>query len=282
MARVLGVPIFAALMEVSERPSLRWILQPKKQLPYSARTMNLQSKPSDEVEVSPWDNKGLLQSPELYQYVLETSVYPREPAPLKEIRAITADDPEFFMGTTPDSGQLIAMLLNLLNAKKTIELGVFTGYSLLLTALTIPDDGNIIAIDPDRQSYEMGLPVIQKAGVEHKIDFKNSPALPVLDRLLEDNKNRDSFDFAFVDADKPNYGNYHERLVQLVKIGGLIVYDNTLWYGTLAKPEETVDELMRPERSYLLEFNKFLAEDIRIQISQVPVGDGITICRRLF
>lgn len=186
------------------------------------------------------------------------------------------------MGATPDSGQLIAMLLNLMNAKNTIELGVFTGYSLLLTALQIPDDGKILAIDPDRQSYEMGLPVIQKAGVEHKIDFKSSPALPVLDKLLEDKKNKGSFDFAFVDADKTSYGIYHERLMQLVKVGGLIVYDNTLWYATLVMPEESVDELMRPDRSFLLEFNKFLAADTRIQISQVTVGDGMTICRRLF
>ncbi|KAM3305816.1 putative caffeoyl-CoA O-methyltransferase isoform X1 [Capsicum chacoense] len=283
MVCVVGAPNFtAALMVVYKRPSLRCILQPKKHLAFSPRMMNLQSNASDEVEGSPWDHKGLLQSKELYQYVLETSVYPREPAPLKEIRAITENHPDFYMGATPDSGQLIAMLLNLMNAKNTIELGVFTGYSLLLTALTIPDDGKILAIDPDRQSYEMGLPVIQKAGVEHKIDFKSSPALPVLDKLLEDKKNKGSFDFAFVDADKTSYGIYHERLMQLVKVGGLIVYDNTLWYATLVMPEESVDELMRPDRSFFLEFNKFLAADTRIQISQVTVGDGMTICRRLF
>ncbi|XP_055833949.1 probable caffeoyl-CoA O-methyltransferase At4g26220 [Solanum dulcamara] len=282
MAGGLAAPNFAALKAVYERPSLHRIMQPKKQLAFSGRRMNLHSKASHEVEGSPWDNKGLLQSQELYEYVLETSVYPREAAALKEIRAITENHPEFFMGATPDSGQLIAMLLNLLNAKNTIELGVFTGYSLLLTALTIPDDGKILAIDPNQQTYEMGLPVIRKAGVEHKIDFKNSPALPVLDKLLEDDKSRDSFDFAFVDADKTNYGKYHERLMQLVKIGGLIVYDNTLWYGSIVMPEESVHELMRQDRSYFLEFNRFLAADTRIQISQVPLGDGMTICRRLF
>lgn len=282
MASVIGVHNFAALKAVYERPSLRWILQPKMQLPFSGRRMNLQSKTSDEVEGSPFDHKGLLQSRELYQYILETSVYPGEPAPLKEIRAITENHPYFFMGASPDSGQLIAMLLDMLNAKNTIELGVFTGYSLLLTAFTIPDDGKILAIDPDLKSYEMGLPIIQKAGVEHKINFKHSPALPVLDKLLEDDDNKSRFDFAFVDADKTNYGNYHERLMQLVKVGGLIVYDNTLWYGTLVMPEESVHELMRSERSYLLELNKSLAADTRIQISQVPLGDGMTICRRLF
>uniref|UniRef100_A0A0V0I555 caffeoyl-CoA O-methyltransferase n=1 Tax=Solanum chacoense TaxID=4108 RepID=A0A0V0I555_SOLCH len=282
MATVIGAHNFAALKAVYERPSLRWILQPRMQLTFSGRRMNLQSKSSDEVEGSPFDHKGLLQSQELYQYILETSVYPREPAPLKEIRAITENHPYFFMGASPDSGQLIAMLLDMLNAKNTIELGVFTGYSLLLTALTIPDDGKILAIDPNLESYEMGLPIIQKAGVEHKIDFKHSPALPVLDKLLEDDNNKSSFDFAFVDADKTNYRNYHERLMQLVKVGGLIVYDNTLWYGSVGMPEESVDKLMRPERSYLVELNKSLAADTRIQISQVPLGDGMTICRRLF
>lgn len=204
----VGPPNFAVLKSAYERPTLRWLLQSKK---FSGGRMNLQSKASHKVKGSPWDNKGILQSEELFEYVLETSVYPREPAPLKEIRATTANHPEFYMGTTPDSGQLIAMLLNLLNAKNTIEIGVFTGYSLLLTALTIPDDGNIIAIDPDRQSYELGLPIIQKAGVAHKINFKSSPALPVLDKLLEDDKNRGGFDFAFIDADKTNYENYHER-----------------------------------------------------------------------
>lgn len=282
MATVIGAHNFAALKTVYERPSLRWILQPRMQLTFSGRRMNLQSKSSDEVEGSPFDHKGLLQSQELYQYILETSVYPREPAPLKEIRAITENHPYFFMGASPDSGQLIAMLLDMLNAKNTIELGVFTGYSLLLTALTIPDDGKILAIDPNLESYEMGLPIIQKAGVEHKIDFKYSLALPVLDKLLEDDNNKSSFDFAFVDADKTNYGNYHERLMQLVRVGGLIVYDNTLWYGSVGMPEESVDKLMRPERSYLVELNKSLAADTRIQISQVPLGDGMTICRRLF
>ncbi|CAK9166916.1 unnamed protein product [Ilex paraguariensis] len=130
-------------------------------------------------------SKGLLQSEELYEYLLETSVYPREPKPLKELRAVTATHPRAMMGTSPDSGQLMAMLLTLVNAKRTIEIGVFTGYSLLLTALTIPDDGKITAIDLNWDTYEIGLPIIKKAGVEHKINFIQSEALPVLDKLLE-------------------------------------------------------------------------------------------------
>ncbi|XP_059318523.1 cation-dependent phenylpropanoid and flavonoid 8-O-methyltransferase 1-like [Lycium ferocissimum] len=227
------------------------------------------------------NSKGLLQSRELHEYVLETAVYPREPELLKEIRVITANHPECIMATAPEAGQLMALLLKLVSAKKTIEIGVFTGYSLLLTALTIPEDGKITAIDLNRDTYEMGLPVIKKAGIEHKINFIQSPALLALDLLLEDHANRESFDFAFVDADKVSYQKYHERLLQLVKVGGIIVYDNTRWFRTVAMPEEFVREGMKPNRHHIIEFNKFLAADTRIQISQVPLGDGITVCRRL-
>ncbi|KAF8393515.1 hypothetical protein HHK36_021759 [Tetracentron sinense] len=227
-------------------------------------------------------SKGLLQSEELYQYVLETSVYPREPEPLKEIRDATANHPRASMGFAPDAGQLMALLLNLVNAKKTIEIGVFTGYSLLLTALSLPDDGKIIAVDMNRESYDIGLPFIRKAGVEHKIDFIESRALPVLDKLLEDPENEGSFDFAFVDADKDNSWNYHEKLIKLLRVGGIAVYDNTLWKGAVAVPESLVPESMRYFRHHLIELNKSLAADPRIQLSLVPMGDGVTVCRRLY
>lgn len=230
---------------------------------------------------SPNVTKGLLQSEELYQYILETSVYPRELEPLKELRLATANHPKAGMATAPDAGQLMAMLINLVNARKTIEIGVFTGYSLLLTALAIPDDGKIIAIDINREDYEIGLPFIKKAGVEHKIDFIESEALPVLDKFLQDHENEGSFDFAFVDADKVNYKNYHERLLKLLKIGGVVIYDNTLWGGSVILPEELVSERKKVGRRATIELNKLLAADPRVQISHAPLGDGITICRRI-
>ncbi|WOG94284.1 hypothetical protein DCAR_0313577 [Daucus carota subsp. sativus] len=226
-------------------------------------------------------NKGLLQSPELYQYILESSVYPNEPEPLKELRAVTASHPRALMGTAPDAGQMMSMLLQLVNAKKTIEIGVFTGYSLLRTALTIPDDGKIIAGDLNLDTYEIGLPIIKKAGVEHKINFIQSEAFPVLNKLLETSNNEGSFDFAYVDADKINYHNYHERLLKLLKVGGLVVYDNTLWGGSVAMPEDHVAEKWRTNRHWIIEFNKLLASDSRIQICLAPLGDGMTICKRL-
>ncbi|KAL0345136.1 UNVERIFIED_CONTAM: putative caffeoyl-CoA O-methyltransferase [Sesamum radiatum] len=235
----------------------------------------------NKAKTTTYTENGLLQTPELYEYLLETSVYPREAEPLKELRALTSTHPRAFMAAAPDSGQLVAFILKLINAKKTIEIGVFTGYSLLLTALTIPDGGKITAIDVDRSAYEIGLPVIEKAGVKHKINFIESQALPVLDRLLEDPENKETFDFAFVDADKANYKNYHERVVELLKPGGVVIYDNTLWGGTVAMAEELVPEDRLGTWSAAVEFNKHLAADARVQISQVPLGDGITICRRL-
>ncbi|KAH0941944.1 hypothetical protein HID58_001581 [Brassica napus] len=156
----------------------------------------------DEANASDF-SKGLLQSKELYKYILETSVYPREQDALKELRILTHNHALAIMASALDVCQLIDMLLKLVNARKTIELGIFTGYSLLLTGLTLPEDGKVIAINVNRSSYELGLPVIKKAGVEDKIDFRKSEPLPVLDELLNHKEKEGGFDFAFVDdADK--------------------------------------------------------------------------------
>ncbi|PIA46210.1 hypothetical protein AQUCO_01500020v1 [Aquilegia coerulea] len=227
-------------------------------------------------------HKSLLQSDALYQYILETSVYPREPQPMKELREITANHPWNLMTTSADEGQFLNMLLKLINAKNTMEIGVFTGYSLLATALALPEDGKILAMDINRENYEIGLPVIEKAGVAHKIDFREGPALPVLDQMLEDGKYHGTYDFIFVDADKDNYINYHKRLLDLVKIGGLIGYDNTLWNGSVVAPADApMRKYVRYYRDFVIELNKALAADPRIEICQLPVGDGITLCRRI-
>ncbi|PNX85030.1 putative caffeoyl-CoA o-methyltransferase, partial [Trifolium pratense] len=186
-----------------------------------------------------------------------------------------------FIAALPEAGQLISILLKLLNPKKTIEIGVFTGYSLLLTALNIPDDGKITAIDIDRKTYEIGLPVIKKAGVEHKIDFIESPALPILDKLLEDPSNEGTFDFAFIDADKENYVNYHDRLIKLVKVGGLLIYDNTLWGGRVVWPEDKIPPHSKSGTTAAIEFNKKIRDDSRVEFSLTSIGDGLSICRRV-
>lgn len=196
-----------------------------------------------------------------------------------------------------------------MNARKTIELGVFTGYSLLVTALSIPDDGKIVAIDVDREAYEgIGLPFIKRANVENKIEFVESHALPALDLLLQkvskqpithiahkeagtmrtfdsvlQEENEGSFDFAFVDADKANLKNYHERLMRLVRVGGVIIYDNTLWGGIVALPDAPAAPPSRRDAwKDVVKFNKTIAVDRRVDVSQVALGDGITICRRVY
>uniref|UniRef100_A0A2N9J8C4 Caffeoyl-CoA O-methyltransferase n=1 Tax=Fagus sylvatica TaxID=28930 RepID=A0A2N9J8C4_FAGSY len=211
-----------------------------------------------EQNVEKVSHKDILKSEDLYQYILDTSVYPRESEFLKELRHVTASHPKAVISTAPDVGQLMAMLLKLVNAKKTIELGVYTGYSLLLTALTIPEDGKIIAIDVNRETFEIGLPVIKKAGVENKIDYIESEALPVLDQLLQN------------------------RLMKLLKVDGLVVCDNTFRRGSVVLPEALVPEHRKQDRESTIEFNKLVAADPRIQISHASVGDGITICRRLY
>jgi len=137
-------------------------------------------------------------------------------------------------------------------------------------------------MDINRENYELGLPCIEKAGVAHKIDFREGPALPVLDDLIAEEKNHGSFDFVFVDADKDNYLNYHERLLKLVKLGGLIGYDNTLWNGSVVLPDDApMRKYIRFYRDFVLVLNKALAADDRVEICQLPVGDGVTLCRRV-
>lgn len=186
------------------------------------------------------------------------------------------------MNVPVDEGLLLSMLLKLMNAKKTLELGVFTGYSLLTTALPLPSDGKITAIDLNKEPYEFGLPFIRKAGVEYKINFFQSDAFSVLNDLITNGNEEGSFDFAFVDANKDTYIEYYELLIKLVKVGGIIAFDNTLWFGSVAEPEEMVEEHLRPSREHTRELNSFLAADSRIELAHVSIGDGLTLCRRLY
>ncbi|KAJ6903248.1 caffeoyl-CoA O-methyltransferase 3 [Populus alba x Populus x berolinensis] len=227
--------------------------------------------------------KGILQSEALKQYIYETSAYPGEHEQLKELREATTKKYGSLSGMSVpvDEGRFLSMLLKLMNPKRTLEIGVFTGYSLLSTALALPEDGQVTAIDKDREAYETGLPFIQKAGVEEKINFIQSEATPILNEMLCNDK-QPEFDFAFVDADKSSYKHYHEQLLKLVKIGGIIAYDNTLWYGLVAKEvDDEVPEPLRMVRTVIMEFNKLLSSDPRVEISQISIGDGVTLCRRL-
>uniref|UniRef100_A0A1D1Y4N4 Caffeoyl-CoA O-methyltransferase n=1 Tax=Anthurium amnicola TaxID=1678845 RepID=A0A1D1Y4N4_9ARAE len=231
---------------------------------------------------APPDHKNLLCSDSLYEYILETSVYPREHEQLKALREATLKHPRCLIAVPPEQGQFLSLFLKVLNAKKTIEIGVFTGYSLLTTALALPEDGTVTAIDFNKSSYEIGLPFIQKAGVEDKIHYIHSEALPFLDKMSKEEKEEETYDFAFVDADKRNYREYHERLLKLVKIGGIIAYDNTLWFGTVTPCTDPSDPVLNDaNRNAIVKFNAFLASDRRVEISQISIGDGLTLCRRV-
>ncbi|KAG6757609.1 hypothetical protein POTOM_037929 [Populus tomentosa] len=227
--------------------------------------------------------KGILQTEALRKYIYETSAYPGEHVQLKELREATAKKYGNLseMAIPVDEGRFLSMLMKIMNPKRTLEVGVFTGYSLLSTALALPSESQITAIDIDREAYEVGLPCIQKAGMENKIKFIQADAISALNEMLN-NDMRPEFDFAFVDADKPNYKHYHEQLLKLVKIGGVIAYDNTLWFGMVAKEEDEVPEHLRTVRTVIMEFNKLISSDPRLEISQVSVGDGVTLCRRLY
>ncbi|RZB96217.1 Flavonoid 3',5'-methyltransferase [Glycine soja] len=186
------------------------------------------------------------------------------------------------MSVPVDEAQFLSILLKIMNAKKTLEIGVFTGYSLLSTALALPSDGKIIGIDVDRQAYETGLPFIQKAGVEHKIDFIQTDALSALHDLIN-GKHEETFDYVFVDADKKNFIKYHELLLKLVKKGGIIAYDNTLWLGTVAMSEnnDKIEDSLWQNREPTLEFNNYIANDTRIESTILSIADGVTLCRCL-
>ncbi|KAK3122067.1 hypothetical protein QOZ80_8BG0664680 [Eleusine coracana subsp. coracana] len=226
--------------------------------------------------------KTLLKNEALYEYMLNTMVYPREHECLRKLRLITKKHAYGHMSSPPDEALLLSMLLKLTGARNTIEVGVFTGCSVLATALAIPDDGKVVAIDVSREYFDIGLPLIEKAGVAHKVDFREGPAQPILDEMLADEGNEGKFDFAFVDADKGNYGGYHEQLLRLVRVGGVLAYDNTLWGGTVGMPDDTpLTEHDREIRDVMRAFNAKIAADQRVEVVQLPIADGITLCRRV-
>ncbi|KAK8485553.1 hypothetical protein V6N11_026929 [Hibiscus sabdariffa] len=231
-----------------------------------------------------WTKKTILRSNALQQYIFETSAYPKEHEQLKELREVSAEKYKDLsvMNVPVDEAQFLSLFLKIMNANKTLEIGVFTGYSLLATALALPRDGHIIAIDPDKEAYETGAPFIKKAGVQHKIKFIPSDAFLVLNDLIK-NGEEGSFDFVFVDAYKSDYLKFHELTLKLVKIGGIVAYDNTLWYGSVAESETGVtDGLIKMFRSFVIEFNSFVAADPRVESSLLSIGDGLTLCRRLY
>lgn len=220
-------------------------------------------------------NQSIGLSDSLYHYLLANSV--REPDILKKLRAETANHPLVNMQVSPEQGQLMGLLVQLIGAKKCLEVGVFTGYSSLVVALNLPDDGQIIACDISDEFTSIARKYWHQAGVNNKIDLQIAPALETLDRLIA-NGEAGSFDFAFIDADKNNYAAYYDRCFQLVRSGGLILVDNVLWYGRVADPAMDHDKRTQA----IKQINQQIYHDDRVQISLIPIGDGLTIARKKY
>ncbi|MDZ8091841.1 MAG: class I SAM-dependent methyltransferase [Nostoc sp. DedQUE05] len=206
---------------------------------------------------------------QLYNYLLSVSL--REPEILGKLRQETANHPRSGMQISPEQGQFMSLLVQLIGAKKTLEVGVFTGYSSLSVALALPPDGKIIACDVSEEFTAIARRYWQEAGVADKIDLRLAPALETLDKLLATGQ-AETFDFAFIDADKENYDGYYERSLQLVRPGGLIAIDNVLWSGQVAD-KQNQDESTQAIRA----LNEKLHYDERVTLSLVPIADGLTL-----
>ena len=207
---------------------------------------------------------------ELYAYLQSVSV--REPALLKKLREDTAALPMATMQVPPEHGQFLALLVQLMGARRTLEIGVFTGYSSLAVALALPNDGTILACDVSEEYTAVARRYWKEAGVDHMIDLRLRPALETLKELLAE-RQHGRFDFAFIDADKSNYEGYYECALELIRPGGLIAIDNVLWHGQVIDPKDN-----DPDTVAIRTLNKKLLGDSRVSLSMVPISDGVTLC----
>ncbi|MGZ9030332.1 MAG: class I SAM-dependent methyltransferase [Burkholderiaceae bacterium] len=209
----------------------------------------------------------------LHDYVIEHGV--REHPELAALREATREHPRAGMQISPEQGQLLQLLIQMLGARRTIEIGVFTGYSALAVALVLPDDGRLLACDISDEYTRVARPYWKRAGVEHRIELVLEPAVNTLDARIAAGQSG-QYDFAFIDADKSNYANYYERCLKLLRTGGLIAFDNVLWSGRVARPAEPGDA----DTLALQQLNNALHGDARIDLALLPIGDGLTLARK--
>lgn len=207
----------------------------------------------------------------LYEYLLSVSL--REHPLLQQLREETDRLEAAAMQISADQGQFMALLLKLIDAHRVIEIGTFTGYSALVMAQSLPLDGQIICCDTSEEWTGIARRYWKEAGIENKINLRLAPALETLDSLISKGE-QDRFDFAFIDADKVNMPNYYERCLQLVRPGGLIAVDNVLWGGDVIDPENQKEDTVA-----IRDFNEHLKIDQRVDLSLVPIGDGLTLAR---
>lgn len=217
-------------------------------------------------------NFTLNLTPELYEYLQRNSL--REHPVLAELREKTQKMEGARMQISPEQGQFMALLIETMNAKKTLDIGTFTGYSALVVALALPQEGKVVACDVDTRSTSVAQQYWQAAGVSNKIDLRIAPALETLNQLLV-NGQKGTFDFAFIDADKANYPEYYEKSLDLLRQGGIVAIDNVLWSGRVADPANHDDST-----TIIRSFNQKLLNDERVSLSMVPIGDGLTLARK--
>src|SRR3984957_11741784 len=198
----------------------------------------------------------------------------KEPELLRRLREETAGYPNSNFQISAEQGQFMALLMHLIGARRTIEIGVYTGYSALVIAQALPDDGHVIACDINEEWAAVARRYWREAGVERKIDLRIGRALNTLDDLIASGQGN-RFDFVFIDADKTNYANYYERALVLLRPGGLIAVDNVLWYGRVI--DASVDD---PDTRAIRAFNQQMKDDDRVWLSMLPVRDGLTLAAK--
>ncbi|MFP3875010.1 MAG: class I SAM-dependent methyltransferase [Thiohalophilus sp.] len=214
-------------------------------------------------------NRTLNLNDTVYNYLLEHSL--RESPLLKQLREETATLEMARMQISPEQGQFLNLLVKLLGARQVIEIGVFTGYSALCMAEALPADGRLVACDINREWTDMAQRYWKEADVHKKVELLLAPADKTLQKLI-DNGNANSFDFAFIDADKSNYLTYYEQCLKLIRKGGVIAIDNTLWNGDVADPAVNDGDTQA-----IRELNDALHSDSRVDISLLPIGDGLSL-----
>lgn len=217
-------------------------------------------------------NRTLCLDDRLYDYLIRESV--REPDLLAELRRETSELPMAKMQIGPEQGQFMALLIQIMGARNCLEVGTFTGYSALVCALALPEDGRLITLDVSEEWTQIATRFWARSDVGQRIDLRMGPAVESMRGLLNDGE-ADGFDFLFIDADKTGYADYYELGLKLVRPGGVIAFDNVLWGGSVADPsDEEADTLA------LRALNRKLHEDIRVDLSMVPIGDGLTLVRK--
>lgn len=209
----------------------------------------------------------------LRNYMLDVSL--REHPEMRALRDETAKHEMARMQVSPEQGQLMQMLIRMMGAKNCIEVGTFTGYSALAVALALPDDGKLVACDISDEYTRLARPFWKRAGVADKIDLRIAPATETLDRMIQAGEHG-SYDFAFIDADKPGYTDYFERCLTLIRVGGVIAVDNIFMGGGVADPEANSDNVVA-----MRNFNALIRDDERVELSLIPIGDGLTLARKV-